>query len=53
MIPSRIMPTYLTLRSEIMIVRNSIQNGTEFLLSMTKIPPDDLGRIVQIKNTRV
>ena len=23
------------------------------ILSMTKIPPDDLGRIVQIKNTRV
>ena len=25
-----------------MIFRNSIRNGTEFWLSMTKIPPDDI-----------
>ena len=30
MIPSRIMPTYLLLLFEMMILRNSIQNGTEF-----------------------
>ena len=36
------------------IFRNSIQSGTEYCLTMTKIPHDDiLGRIVQIKNTSV
>ena len=43
MIPSRIMPTYSLLVFEMMIFRNSILCGTEFyLLSMTKIPPDDI-----------
>ena len=42
MILSIIMPTYLLLLFEMMIFRNSIQNGTEFLLSITKIPPDDI-----------
>ena len=42
MIPSGIMPTYLLLLFEITIFRNSIQSGTEFLLSMTKIPSDDI-----------
>ena len=36
------MPTYLQLFFEMMIFRNSIRNGTEFLLSMTKIPSDDI-----------
>ena len=36
------------------IFRNSIRNRTAILLSMTEIPHDGhLGRIVQIKNTRV
>ena len=39
---SRIMPTYSLLVFEMTIIRNSIQSGTEFLLSMTKIPPDDI-----------
>ena len=39
---SRIMPTYSLSVYEMMIFRNSIQNGTEFFLSVTKIPPDDL-----------
>ena len=41
MILSRIMPTYLLLLFEMMIFRNSIRSGMEFL-SMTKIPPDDI-----------
>ena len=36
------MPTYLPLLFEMMIFRDSIQNGTEILLSMTKIPSDDI-----------
>ena len=36
---SRIMPTYSLLVFEIMIFRNSIPSGTEFL---SKIPPDDI-----------
>ena len=39
---SRIMPTYLLLVYEMTIFRNSIRSGTEFFLSMTKIPPDDI-----------
>ena len=39
---SRTMPTYSLLVFEMTIFRNSIQSGTEFLLSMTKIPPDDI-----------
>ena len=42
MILSRTMPTYSLLVYEMMIFRNSIQSGTEFLLSMTKIPHDDI-----------
>ena len=42
MILSRIMRTYSQLFLEMMIFRNSIQSGTEFLLSRTKIPPDDV-----------
>ena len=42
MIPSRIMQTYLQLFFEMMIFRNSIRNGMEFLLSMTKNPSDDI-----------
>ena len=36
------MQTYLQLYFEIMIFRNPIRSGTEFLLSMTKIPSDDI-----------
>ena len=36
------MLTYLQLLFEMMIFRNSIRNGTEFLLSMTKNPSDDI-----------
>ena len=39
---SRTMPTYSLPIFEMTIFRNSIQSGTEFLLSMTKIPPDDI-----------
>ena len=55
MIPSRIMPTCLLLVYEMMIFRNSILSGTEFYYqSMTKDSTWwHLGRIVQIKNTRV
>ena len=42
MILSRIMPTYLQSFFEIMIFRNSIQNGTKLLLLMTPIPSDDI-----------
>ena len=42
MILSRTMPTYSLLVFEMMIFRFSTQSGTEFLLSMTKIPPDDI-----------
>ena len=42
MIPSRVMPTYLQLFFKVVVFRNSIRNGTEFLLSMTKIPSDDI-----------
>ena len=43
MILSKTMPTYSLSVYEMMIFRNSIQSGTEFyLLSMTKIPPDDI-----------
>ena len=35
-------PTYLLLVFEMTIFRNSIRSGMEFLLSMTKIPPDDI-----------
>ena len=41
MILSRTMPTYLQLLFEMMIFRNSIRNGRNFL-SMTKIPSDDI-----------
>ena len=36
------MPTYSLLVFEMTIFRNSIQSGMEFLLPMTKIPPDDI-----------
>ena len=39
---SRIVRTYVQLFFEMMIFRNSIRNVTEFLLSMTKIPSDDI-----------
>ena len=42
MILSKILPTYLQLLFEMMIFRNSIRNVTEFLLSMTQIPFDDI-----------
>ena len=42
MILSRTMPTYSLSVYEATIFRNSIQSGSEFLLSMTKIPPDDI-----------
>ena len=42
MILSRIMQTYLQLFFEMMMFRNSIQNGTKFSLSMTQIPSDDI-----------
>ena len=51
---SRIMPTYLHLLFEMMIFRNSIQNGTEFIIINDENSTWwHLGRIVQIKNTRV
>ena len=39
---SRTMPTYSLLVFEMMILRNSTQSGTKFLLSMTQIPSDDI-----------
>ena len=42
MILSKTMPTYSLSVFEMMIFRNSIRSGTEFLLSKTKIPPDDI-----------
>ena len=42
MIPSRIMPTYLQLFFEMMIFRNSFRKWDGILLSMTKIPSDDI-----------
>ena len=42
MILSKTMPAYPLSVYEMMIFRNSIQSGTEFLLSITKIPPDDV-----------
>ena len=42
MILSKTMPTYSLFVYEMMTCRNSIRNGTEFFLSMTKIPPDDI-----------
>ena len=42
MILSRTMPTYSLLVFEMVIFRNSIRSGMEYLLSMTKIPPDDI-----------
>ena len=42
MILSRTMPTFSLSVYEMETFRNSIQSGTEFLLSMTKIPPDDI-----------
>ena len=39
---SRIMPTCSLSFYEMTVFRNSIQSGTEFLLSMTKIPHDDI-----------
>ena len=42
MILSRPAPTCALLLFVMMILRNSILSGTEFLLSMTKIPPDDI-----------
>ena len=36
------MLTYSLLVFEVMIFRNSIQRETKFLLSMTKIPSDDI-----------
>ena len=41
MILSKTTPTYSLLFYEMMIFRNSILSGMEFLVSMTKIPPDD------------
>ena len=38
---SRIMPIYLQLCFKMMIFRNPIRNGTNFL-SMTQIPSDDI-----------
>ena len=42
MILSKTTPTYLLLVFEMMIFRNSIQSGTEFFLSMTRIPSDEI-----------
>ena len=42
MILSRTMPTYSPSVYEMMIFRNSVLSGTEFILSMTKIPHDDI-----------
>ena len=42
MILSKTTPTYSLLLFEMTIFRNSILSGTEFLLSMTKIPHDDI-----------
>ena len=42
MILSKTTPTYSLSVYEMMIFRSSIQNGTEFLLSMTKITSDDI-----------
>ena len=42
MILSRTTPTYSLTVYEMMTFRNSIRSGTEFLLSMTKIPLDDI-----------
>ena len=42
MILSKTTPTYSLSVCELMIFRNSILSGTEFLLSMTKIPHDDI-----------
>ena len=42
MILSRVMPTNSLLLFKMMMFKNSIRNGTEFLLSMTKIPSDDI-----------
>ena len=42
MILSKTTPTCSFLFFEVMIFRNSIKSGTEFLLSKTKIPHDDI-----------
>ena len=42
MILSKTTPTYSLLFFEMTIFRNSILSGTEFLLSMTKIPHDEI-----------
>ena len=42
MILSKIMQTYLQLLFEMMIFKNSIQNGTKFFLFKTPIPSDDI-----------
>ena len=39
---SRTMPTYSLLFFEMTIFRNSIRSWTEFFLTMTEIPPDDI-----------
>ena len=50
---SRIMPTYLQLFFEMMIFRNSIRSGMEIINNDENPTWWHLGRIVQIKNTRV
>ena len=42
MIPSRTVPTYLLFLFEMLKFRNSIRNGMEFLLSLTKTTSDDI-----------
>ena len=42
MIQFLVMPTFLQLLFETTIFRNSIRDGTNYLLSMTKLPPDDI-----------
>ena len=42
MIQSKTMPTYSLLFLEMTIFRNSIPSGTEFSVSLTKIPHDDI-----------
>ena len=54
MILSKTTPTCSLLFFEMTTFMNSIESGTEFLLSMTKIPPDDiLEGLYKFKNTRV
>ena len=50
---SRIMPTYLLLLFEMTIFRNSIRNGMNFIINDENPNWWHLGRIVELKNTRV